>query len=232
MKSNHRERVPIRFSIIEWAFLTRRENHPRREELRVECYQQLRGRNGMRIGIISDTHGSVKAWQDALQGPFQNVQQIWHGGDVLYHGPRNPFPPEYDPGALARLINSCSIPVLATQGNCDSEVDQMVLDVALQSPYFLVEHPVGRVLVTHGHRYSIDLIESMIQRFKVKVWVSGHTHEPILEQRAGIIFLNPGSPSLPKGEWPRRSVAVLTSTAVKLFDLDQGQPYQTLLLEG
>ena len=184
----------------------------------------------MRIGIISDTHGSVSAWQDALGGPFERVGQIWHGGDVLYHGPRNPIPDGYDPKKLVDLINACPVPILACQGNCDSEVDQMVLDIALQSPYFLVEHSAGRVLITHGHGYSSAMVESMVQRYKVKIWVSGHTHQPVLERKGGVIFLNPGSPALPKGAPARRSAAVLSPTTIELVDLDRGQVYRRLEL--
>lgn len=186
----------------------------------------------MLIGIISDTHGSVKGWTDALQGPFRQVKQIWHVGDVLYHGPRNPLPIAYNPQELAECINNCTIPILATQGNCDSEVDQMVLDIALQAPYFLVEHPIGRILVTHGHRYSEDSREDMVNKFGIKVWVSGHSHEPQLEKRSNTVYLNPGSPALPKGVQARRSVALLTTTKIQLFDIDQGQVFQTLYLEA
>lgn len=183
----------------------------------------------MLIGIISDTHGSVKAWNDALEGPFKGVEQIWHCGDVLYHGPRNPLPPSYDPKELVELINSCPIPILAIQGNCDSEVDQMVLDVALQSPLFLADHAAGRVLVSHGHRYSLEVMGEMVKEYQVKIWISGHTHDPLLEVWGETIMVNPGSPSLPKGIKPRRSVALLSSTAIELFDLDEDKVYKKLV---
>lgn len=182
----------------------------------------------MLIGIISDTHGSTEAWRDALEGPFQGADQIWHCGDFLYHGARNPLPEGYNTQELAELINSCPIPILAVRGNCDSEVDQMVLQVALQSPYFLAEHAVGRVLVTHGHHYSPEMMAQMIQLYQIKLWISGHTHVPVLERWDGAIILNPGSASLPKGEEPRRSVALLRDDALELFDLDQGVVYKRL----
>lgn len=183
----------------------------------------------MRVGIISDTHGSVRAWRDALQGPFRDVEQIFHCGDLLYHGPRNPLPAEYDPQKLAAIINRCSLPILAVRGNCDSEVDQMVLDLALQAPYFLTEQARGRILVTHGHQYSPEQVGALAAKFKVGIWISGHTHLPLLEKVGRTVFLNPGSPSLPKGKRPRRSVALLTSEEIRLVDLDSGRPYQTLV---
>lgn len=182
----------------------------------------------MRIGIISDTHGSTQAWLDAINGPFKDVDQIWHCGDVLYHGARNPLPAGYNTQELFELINSCSLPIRAARGNCDSDVDQMVLDIALQDPYFFAELPFGRVLVTHGHHYSPEMIDSMIHRFQIKLWVSGHTHEAVLLRKGGTIFLNPGSPALPKGREPRRSVAVLTASSIELHDLNQGQVFARL----
>ena len=91
----------------------------------------------MRIGIISDTHGSTRAWLDAINGPFKDAEQIWHCGDVLYHGARNPLPKGYDTQELFELINNCSIPIRAVRGNCDSEVDQMVFGYSPAGPLFL-----------------------------------------------------------------------------------------------
>lgn len=182
----------------------------------------------MLFGIISDTHGSTRAWLDALNGPFKDVEQIWHCGDVLYHGARNPLPEGYNTLELFEQINACSIPILAVRGNCDSDVDQMVLDIILQDPYFMVELPFGRALVTHGHHYSPEMMEALIQRFQIKLWVSGHTHEPVLQRQGGTVFLNPGSPALPKGRQARRSVALLSSSSVELYDLDQGQVFARL----
>ncbi|HHW72455.1 MAG TPA: phosphodiesterase [Firmicutes bacterium] len=182
----------------------------------------------MLIGIISDTHGSTRAWLDAINGPFRGVEQIWHCGDVLYHGARNPLPAGYNTQELFELINSCSIPIKAVRGNCDSDVDQMVLDIVLQDPYFMAELPFGRALVTHGHHYGPDIMEAMIQRFQIKLWVSGHIHEPVLQRLGDTIFLNPGSPALPKGREQRRSVALLTDTSVELHDLDKGQVFARL----
>lgn len=182
----------------------------------------------MRLGIISDTHGSVKAWEDALNGPFRGVDLILHAGDVLYHGPRNPFPDEYNPAKLVNLINQCPIPVMIAKGNCDSEVDQMVIDMPLQAPYLITEQPLGRILVTHGHTYNNETIQSMMKNFGVDIWVTGHTHVPVLEQRGVTVYLNPGSPALPKGTKPLRSVALVSEKDIQLLDLDSGKPYSMM----
>lgn len=186
----------------------------------------------MLLGIISDTHGSVKAWEDALNGPFRGVDLILHAGDVLYHGPRNPLPHSYDPSELADLINQCPIPVLIAKGNCDSEVDQMVIDIPLQAPYLITEQPLGRILVTHGHTYGDEAIQSMIENFSVDIWIAGHTHVPVLEQRGAAVYLNPGSPALPKGTGPLRSVALVTEKDIRLLDLDSGKPYSVMAYES
>lgn len=186
----------------------------------------------MLIGIISDTHGDLQGWQQALAGPFKEVDEIWHCGDILYHGPRNPLPADYNPAKLADLINHCPKPLLAVQGNCDSEVDQMVLNVALQSPFILLDHPYGRILISHGHRYSSELMLEMVKHYKVKIWLSGHTHLPLLEKKDDLILVNPGSPTLPKGAQPRRSVALLSSTTIELYDLDLNQVYERMELNA
>ena len=82
----------------------------------------------MKIGIISDTHGCHERFSLAFDKYFKDADMIIHAGDVLYHGPRNPMLSNYNPAKLAEKLNSCSMPVVICRGNCDSEVDQMVLD--------------------------------------------------------------------------------------------------------
>jgi len=79
----------------------------------------------MRIGFISDTHGGLAGWQEAMAGPFAEADLIIHCGDLLYHGPRNPMPKGYDPAALAQAMNASPAPLLIARGNCDSDVDQL-----------------------------------------------------------------------------------------------------------
>lgn len=180
----------------------------------------------MKIGVISDTHGSLTAWQQVLSGPFQDVDLILHAGDVLYHGPRNPLPEGYQPGQLAEVINQCTIPLMIAKGNCDSEVDQMVLNIPLQAPYLITDQPLGRILVTHGHHYLPEQALKMAEFYKIDIWISGHTHVQGIERHGQTYFVNPGSCSLPKGENPRRSVAVITDTEIKLIDLTTNTEYE------
>ncbi|HHT35675.1 MAG: phosphodiesterase [Candidatus Wallacebacter cryptica] len=182
----------------------------------------------MKIGVISDTHGSLTAWQQALAGPFADVDFIIHTGDVLYHGARNPLPEGYAPADLAEAINACKLPIMIVKGNCDSEVDQMVLNVPLQSPFLITDQPVGRILATHGHYYDEAQTLVLAERYQIEIWISGHTHVPVLERTGNTIFLNPGSCSLPKGEEPRSCVAVITADELQLIDLNTKSVYKSL----
>ncbi|HUW64886.1 MAG TPA: phosphodiesterase [Spirochaetia bacterium] len=171
----------------------------------------------MRIGIVSDTHGDVVAWQDLTRGIFRGVDLIVHAGDILYHGPRNRLSGQYDPSALANLINTGPVPVLFARGNCDAEVDQLLLEYPILSPYLFLQVEGLRVLANHGHDLDREGLLAMARRYRVHLMVSGHTHLPRLEEEGGIVLLNPGSPALPKGGFP--SAAVLDGAVISIYDL-------------
>lgn len=177
----------------------------------------------MKIGVISDTHGSAAAWRQVMEKCFKDVDLIIHAGDVLYHGPRNPLSGGYDPAELAELINSCPVPVVFARGNCDSAVDQMMLAYPIQSPYAFVHLDKRRLIANHGDRLSREEMICLARRYRSDVFISGHTHVPMLEETAGVILLNPGSPALPKGDGTP-TVALLESTAgsmeIAIIDLN------------
>ncbi|GFN21855.1 phosphodiesterase [Thermanaeromonas sp. C210] len=177
--------------------------------------------NLSRIGVTSDTHGDVSAWEKALElwGP---VDLILHAGDVLYHGPRNPLVAEYRPPKLAERINASSVPLLIARGNCDAEVDQMVLEWPLQSPLVLLQTPFLRLIAVHGHGMDKGAMAGLARRYRADVLVCGHTHVPLLEEVDGILLFNPGSPSLPKGkEGP--TVGLIEGRTVTLKALSNGE---------
>jgi putative phosphoesterase len=179
----------------------------------------------VRIGVISDTHGSLLGWQRALDNCFGDVDLILHGGDILYHGPRNPMPEGYDPAGLADAINQSPAPLLVVRGNCDSDVDQLVLDWPIQSPYALVQHEGLRIMVNHGESVTPDDAGELVKRYRLDVFVSGHTHHPLAAVSGCGLLLNPGSPSLPKWEWRGEAVptaAVIDDGAVRLCDVRSG----------
>ncbi len=177
----------------------------------------------MKIGIISDTHGHVKAWSQAYDTYFQGADFIIHGGDVLYHGPRNPMKPDYNPAKLVSLINACPIPVIIAKGNCDSDVDGSCLEMPILSPYAFAYMNGLRIVVTHGDSCMTDAAkDSMAEHLKADVFISGHIHVPVLQKRGKTVFLNPGSAALTKREDGKNTIAVLTDQEIQILDLATG----------
>ena len=178
--------------------------------------------NPGRIGIVSDTHGDAVAWRRVMEclGP---VDLVVHAGDVLYHGPRNPLPPGYDPGQLISLLSELNCPLIVAQGNCDAAVDAFVLQIPMQSPVVFLQHEGIRLLAHHGHQYTPDQLLSLAGRWGAHLCVTGHTHLAGLERRNGIILLNPGSPSLPQGSPARPTAARLLDRRVELVDVSNGE---------
>lgn len=121
-------------------------------------------------------------------------------GDVLNHGPRNPLPIGYDPIRVSDLLNQHADKIIAVRGNCDSEVDQVLLKFPMMADYNWVLLPNGRRLfLTHGHTYKSDNCLGLSER---DILVSGHTHLPIAELKEKVLCFNPGSISIPRGEFP------------------------------
>ncbi|TDA65664.1 MAG: phosphodiesterase [Clostridia bacterium] len=176
----------------------------------------------MKIGVISDTHGDTTAWQKAWEAFGPEVELVIHAGDVLYHGPRNPLPGGYGPGNLAELLNACPVPVVAARGNCDAPIDEELLNFPLQAPLAFCRWEGLGIIVHHGHQAQ-PAPEQVARRLGASVVISGHTHIPGLEVRNEILFLNPGSPSLPKGEKPGPTVAWLADGEAAVFNLERGE---------
>lgn len=119
-------------------------------------------------------------------------------GDILYHGPRNDLPAHYAPKEVIALLNPLADSILAVRGNCDAEVDQMVLDFPIMSDYIELVSGDTAFFITHGHVYGPDKLPKGIKNGDV--FLSGHTHVACDVVRDGIRFMNPGSPSIPKEE--------------------------------
>lgn len=172
----------------------------------------------MKIGIVSDTHGCATVWDRLINSYFNDVDYIIHAGDVLYHGPRNPIMPDYNPKELAKLINESSIPIYFARGNCDAEVDQMVLKYPIQSPYLSIREKGLSIMVSHGDKLTQEEILEYTKLYHINLFVTGHTHIPILEKKNNVILLNPGSPSLPKGE-EIPTIALLEDNTISIIDI-------------
>ena len=185
----------------------------------------------MKIGIISDTHGCEMRWQLAYDKHFSDADLIIHAGDVLYHGPRNPMKEDYNPAGLADKINASVPPVLICRGNCDSEVDQLVLKTPIQVPYACAFVGGRRIVATHGHLIESDAAkDEAAQTMRADIFITGHIHTNVLEKRGATVFLNPGSPSLTKREDGRSTVAVMTDEKIEIFDLDTDEVLMALAL--
>ncbi len=183
----------------------------------------------MKIGVISDTHGHEKRWAIAYEKFFKDADLILHAGDVLYHGPRNPMLEDYHPAGLVNMINECPVPVVIAKGNCDSEVDQMVLELPIQSPYAYVMMDGTRIVMTHGHTVETDEEkDAMAKHMKADIFISGHVHTNVLEKRGNTIFLNPGSPALSKRRDKRSTVAVIEDGKIEIYDIDNGEVLMSL----
>lgn len=160
----------------------------------------------LKIGFISDTHGDVAAFEEAFK-ILRDSDFIIHAGDVLYHGIFNPILKTYNPLKLAEKINQINVPLYIARGNCDSEVDRLALEIPFESNVVHIVSPNGKILVHHGHLYEKEKLFNWAKKDGSKLVVTGHTHLYMLEEKDGVVFLNPGSPSLPK-EGREPSIAV------------------------
>ena len=152
----------------------------------------------MKLMIASDIHGSVRYCRALLEAfDREQADKLLLLGDLLYHGPRNPLPEEYDPKAVAALLNARKQQILCVRGNCDGEVDQMMLEFPIMADYCIATAGKRMVFATHGHHYNENQLP-MLQ--SGDVLLHGHTHIPVLEDRGAYILANPGSVTLPKQE--------------------------------
>ena len=116
-------------------------------------------------------------------------------GDILYHGPRNDLPRDYAPKEVIAMLNPLKNEIYAVRGNCEAEVDQMVLEFPVMADYFIFIENGKAVYATHGHIYNADHLPPMKEG---DVLLHGHTHVLKAERREGYTLLNPGSVSIPK----------------------------------
>lgn len=182
----------------------------------------------MKLGIVSDTHGCAATWHKIFTEYFSDAEVILHAGDVLYHGPRNSIPAEYNPKELIAALNECPVPLVVAAGNCDAEVDTMVLDMPIQAPYaYLVYHNL-RIIINHGHKLTEEAKLNLAKQFKADIFVTGHTHLPVLEKIDNIIFINPGSPGMSKQADKHGTIVRMIDNTIELIDIETGQVLKAL----
>ncbi|NLC95873.1 MAG: phosphodiesterase [Bacilli bacterium] len=151
----------------------------------------------MKLLIASDIHGSLY-YTKLLIDKFnkEKCDRLILLGDILYHGPRNPVPKDYEPKEVANLLNQYKDKIICVRGNCDSEVDQMILEFPVSSAYSYLLIDNYTFFLTHGHLYNPE----QLPLTENSIYVYGHTHIPVLEN-SSYIKLNPGSISLPKDNY-------------------------------
>ena len=146
----------------------------------------------MKLFIASDIHGSAFYCKKMLEAyKKENTDRLILLGDILYHGPRNDLPEGYDPKQVIELLNPLSDEILCVRGNCDTEVDQMVLDFPVLQEQALIFADGITFIAAHGHKDAPKMP-------KGSVLLNGHTHIPVFEKKDGYIRINPGSVSIPK----------------------------------
>lgn len=152
----------------------------------------------MRLMIASDLHGSSFYTQKMIEAyKREKCEKLLLLGDLLYHGPRNDLPREYEPKRVIEMLNDISGEILCVRGNCEAEVDQMVLDFPVMAEYAILYINGRMIFATHGHIYN----EFNLPKLKEgDILLHGHTHVPICKEinKGQNIYMNPGSVSIPK----------------------------------
>ena len=155
----------------------------------------------MKLMIASDIHGCAPACKKLLDTfTASGAERLILLGDLLYHGPRNDLPEGYDPKAVIAMLSEKADKLFCVRGNCDTEVDQMVLPFPIMAETALLFVDGRTWFACHGHRSGANPTANDLPRLPAgSVVLSGHTHIPVLEKNPdGILLLNPGSVSIPK----------------------------------
>lgn len=170
----------------------------------------------MKYQIISDIHGSVTALERALEFfDRERCDMLCILGDILNYGPRNGLPEGLDPKSVAARLNAMADKVVAVRGNCDSEVDQMLLDFPVLADYALLVDEGKKLFLTHGHIYNND----NRPKGKFDGLLYGHTHLWMLENSGDGVVCNTGSVTFPKGGNPP-TFAMYEKGSISILGLD------------
>ena len=181
----------------------------------------------MKYLILSDIHGGLVALEQVLETTKDwDYDRILILGDVLNHGPRNPLPEGYNPPKVSEQLNSLKSRIIAIKGNCDSEVDGMLLQFPIVSQVNIIPFKKRNIIMTHGHEWTPEKISSMSSE---DIYVSGHTHIPVAKKTTAGYLFNPGSISLPKENHPP-TFGMIDKKALTVYTLD-GESYMTVELD-
>ncbi len=177
----------------------------------------------MKYVIASDIHGSAYYCRLLKERYLsEHAEKLILLGDLLYHGARNPLPREYSTLGCAEILNSIKDEILCVRGNCDSEVDTLVLEFPIMAEYCILPWNGRTLILTHGHKTPAYLK-------KGDVLFNGHFHVPAFEERENCTYVNCGSVSIPK-ENSRHSYLVLEKNTLVWKNVETGETFRTEIL--
>lgn len=172
----------------------------------------------MKWMIASDIHGSAKWCEKLIEAwKLERPERLLLLGDLLYHGPRNDLPEDYAPKKVLAMLNEIAPELMCVRGNCEAEVDQMVLDFPVMADYGVLMLDGRLIYMTHGHVYGEDNPPPLKTG---DVLLCGHTHVPVLRRHEGFTYVNPGSISIPKNG-SAHSYCTLEDGWIEWKDLDR-----------
>ncbi len=182
----------------------------------------------MKYLIASDIHGSSK-YCELLINKYneEKPEKLILLGDILYHGPRNDLPEEYAPKKVFQMLNEIKDNIICVRGNCDAEVDQMVLEFPIMADYAILPHPKCTIYLSHGHIYNQD---TPLPMAKGDILICGHTHVPTCLEKETFTYLNPGSTSLPKDDTPH-SYMILEDNTFYWKDICSGNIFNEFTIK-
>lgn len=180
----------------------------------------------MKLMIASDIHGSMFYLEKLLyRFEEEKPDKLILLGDILYHGPRNDLPEGYAPKAVIEKLNAIKENILCVRGNCDTEVDQMVLDFPILADYAIFYYEGKMIFATHGHNHNIKNPPMLKEG---DILLHGHTHVSVCEPCEKYTYINPGSVSIPKEGTPH-SYMMLEGGTFIWKDLD-GKEYKSFIM--
>ncbi len=178
----------------------------------------------MKWMIASDIHGSEYYCKQLLEAyEKEEAGRLLLLGDILYHGPRNDLPKDYNPKQVIEMLNARKQDIVCVRGNCDTEVDQMVLDFPIMADYCVITEGKRLIYATHGHNYNEQYLPPLHQG---DILLHGHTHIPKCTEHENYTYINPGSVSIPKEDsWRGYIIYEKESFVWKDLDGDEKMRY-------